>query len=53
MDAWIKLHLGKPFDRNGEWAASGKIIPALLQTLLDEPYMLAPPPKSCDVICSI
>lgn len=47
MDAWIKLHLGKPFDRNGEWAASGKTIPSLLQALLDEPYMLTPPPKSC------
>lgn len=47
MDSWIKRHLNKPYDRDGAWAASGKIIPALLQTLLAEPYLLASPPKSC------
>lgn len=47
MDSWIKLHTGKSYDRDGAWAASGKVIPALLQSLLNEPYMLASPPKSC------
>jgi len=47
MDAWIKRHLGHSYDKDGAWAASGVVIPALLQTLLDEPYMLASPPKSC------
>jgi len=47
MDAWIKRHLGQPYDKDGAWAASGTVIPPLLHVLLDEPYMLLPPPKSC------
>ena len=47
MDAWINLHQGQFYDKDGAWAASGKMIPALLQAFLDEPYMLARPPKSC------
>lgn len=46
MDAWIARHLGKPFDKNGTWAAKGKVIPALLQKLLAEPFFAAAPPKS-------
>ncbi|MES2399154.1 MAG: anhydro-N-acetylmuramic acid kinase [Pseudomonadota bacterium] len=46
MDAWCQRHTGKPFDEGGAWAASGKLIPALLDSLLDEPYFLQPPPKS-------
>lgn len=47
MDAWIMRHLGQPYDKDGMWAASGVVIPALLQAFVDEPYMLASPPKSC------
>jgi anhydro-N-acetylmuramic acid kinase len=47
MDAWIKRHLGLSYDKDGAWATSGKIIPALLQALLEEPFMHAAPPKSC------
>ncbi len=46
MDAWIAKHQGKPYDKDGAWAAGGKIIPALLQKMLDDPYFVAPPPKS-------
>ena len=46
MDAWIARHQGKPYDRDGAWARSGKAIPALLLRLLAEPYFSAPPPKS-------
>lgn len=46
MDAWITKHQGKPYDKDGAWAASGKVIPALLQKMLDDPYFVAPPPKS-------
>ena len=46
MDAWIARHLGESFDKNGAWAASGKIIPALLQSLLHESFFSAAPPKS-------
>jgi anhydro-N-acetylmuramic acid kinase len=47
MDAWINRHLNQPYDKNGAWAASGKVIPALLQAFLDEPFIHAAPPKSC------
>jgi len=46
MDAWIGKHHGTSYDENGDWAASGKVIPALLETLLTEPFLSQPPPKS-------
>ncbi|HLP98750.1 MAG TPA: anhydro-N-acetylmuramic acid kinase [Sideroxyarcus sp.] len=46
MDAWIERQQGKPYDKDGAWAATGKIIPALLQRLLSEPFFAAAPPKS-------
>lgn len=46
MDAWTELHLGQRYDESGQWAASGQVIPELLQQLLTEPYFTQPPPKS-------
>lgn len=46
MDAWIAKHQGKEYDADGLWAASGTIIPALLMTLRQEPFLALPPPKS-------
>jgi anhydro-N-acetylmuramic acid kinase len=46
MDAWCMQHQGKPYDNNGAWAASGKVLPALLEQMLAEPYFALPPPKS-------
>lgn len=46
MDAWCMQHLGKPYDDRGIWAASGKVLPALLERMLDEPFFSLPPPKS-------
>jgi len=46
IDAWCLQHTGQRFDEGGQWAASGKLIPALLESLLDEPYLAIPPPKS-------
>jgi anhydro-N-acetylmuramic acid kinase len=46
LDAWICLHHGKEFDAHGGWAASGECDDALLQQLLDEPYLRLAPPKS-------
>ena len=46
MDAWYQQHTGRPFDAGGVWAASGQLIPSLLASLLDEPYLSKPPPKS-------
>ena len=46
MDAWCLQHTGQAFDAGGAWAASGQLLPALLASLLDDPYFLQPPPKS-------
>lgn len=46
LDAWCAAHTGHPFDDNGAWAASGKVIPALLAALLQTPYFQQRPPKS-------
>lgn len=46
MDAWAARHLGKPVDENGAWAASGKVLPGLLSTLLANDFFARIPPKS-------
>lgn len=46
MDTWIKRQRGLDFDANGGWAASGQVIPALLQSLQAEAWLGLPPPKS-------
>jgi anhydro-N-acetylmuramic acid kinase len=46
LDAWISRHLGKEFDADGAWAASGTVDETLLRALLDEPYLQLSPPKS-------
>ena len=46
MDHWCQLHTGQPFDAGGAWAATGRVLPALLATLLQEPFLHKPPPKS-------
>jgi anhydro-N-acetylmuramic acid kinase len=46
LDAWIHVHQGRDFDADGSWAASGSVDEALLGTLLDEPYLRLPAPKS-------
>ena len=46
LDAWAQRHLGVGFDAGGNFAASGRVDPALLARLLSDPYFQAPPPKS-------
>ena len=46
MDAWCLRHRGEAFDRNGAFAASGRVDDTLLATLLADPYFALPPPKS-------
>lgn len=46
MDAWCKLHKQQAYDEHGQWAASGEVIPDLLNILLDDPYFSLPAPKS-------
>ncbi|WP_374562423.1 anhydro-N-acetylmuramic acid kinase [Ideonella sp.] len=46
LDHWVQLHRGLPYDEAGGWAASGRVLPALLAALLAEPFLQRPPPKS-------
>lgn len=46
MDSWITHCQKQPFDENGNWAASGRIIPGMLENLLSDPYFSRPAPKS-------
>jgi anhydro-N-acetylmuramic acid kinase len=46
MDAWIARHLNKKYDEDGNWAAGGTVIPALLDILRGDPFFALPPPKS-------
>jgi anhydro-N-acetylmuramic acid kinase len=46
LDAWCQQHQQEPFDANGTWAASGKVLQSLLVDFLAEPYLKLKPPKS-------
>lgn len=48
LDGWYRRHQphGGSYDAEGKWAASGQLIPALLEKLLTHPYFAAPAPKS-------
>ena len=46
MDLWAAQHLGQPFDADGAWAATGRVLPELLEALLAEAYFALPPPRS-------
>jgi anhydro-N-acetylmuramic acid kinase len=46
MDAWMKKINGHSYDRNGQWASTGRINQTLLDELLDDPYFKLAPPKS-------
>ena len=46
LDAWHQRHRGTPIDRDGAWAAGGRVIEPLLSRLLADPFFTTPPPKS-------
>jgi len=46
MDEWSERQLGKPYDPDGAYAASGTPVPDLLAALLADPYFAQSPPKS-------
>ncbi|MEE9396642.1 MAG: anhydro-N-acetylmuramic acid kinase [Methylococcales bacterium] len=46
IDCWAKRHLSTAYDKNGDWAKSGQLNKALLETLLQDSYFTLPPPKS-------
>ncbi len=46
MDAWIFLHRRLPYDAGGSWAVQGRLLPELLDRLLDHEFYGRTPPKS-------
>src|SRR3990167_5516262 len=46
LDQWCEKHTGKSFDKNGDWARSGKLNSVLLSNLLNDSYFQKPFPKS-------
>jgi anhydro-N-acetylmuramic acid kinase len=46
LDVWAQARLGKPFDDDGAFGASGRVDEGLLRSFLAEPYFAALPPKS-------
>ncbi|MCK4951294.1 MAG: anhydro-N-acetylmuramic acid kinase [Gammaproteobacteria bacterium] len=46
MDEWTRKHLKQPMDKDGAWAASGKIESVLLEKMMKEKFFSQPPPKS-------
>ncbi|MCK5893716.1 MAG: anhydro-N-acetylmuramic acid kinase [Endozoicomonadaceae bacterium] len=46
MDYWNHRHNGTPYDNHGDWASSGTIDKALLDTFLSDDYFSKKPPKS-------
>jgi anhydro-N-acetylmuramic acid kinase len=46
LDAWIQTNLKLDYDKNGQWAATGTVIPTLLNKMLQERFFALLPPKS-------
>ena len=46
LDAWIQYQKNQPYDKDGTWAANGKVHRALLESMLAEPFLATQGPKS-------
>ena len=46
LDYWIQTSKGLTYDKDGEFAKSGKVHNDLLENMLNDPYFKLPPPKS-------
>lgn len=46
LDMWIAEHEGIAYDKDGEWARSGTVDYALLDTMMSDDYFSQPYPKS-------
>ena len=46
MDHWCATHTGAAFDRDGTWAAEGRVLTGLLDDLMAEAFLHRAPPKS-------
>jgi anhydro-N-acetylmuramic acid kinase len=47
LDYWSARHHGTAFDAGGAWATEGSVNKHLLAKMLEHPFFLLPPPKSC------
>lgn len=47
LDLWVQRHQQRSYDDNGDWAASGRVLPGLLAKLLANDFLALEPPKSC------
>lgn len=46
MDYWVGKCKNQRFDRNGQWARTGKVVDEFLVLLKSEPFLTLEPPKS-------
>ena len=46
LDSWVQKNFNKSYDHNGDIAKQGKLIPALLNSMLEDPYFQITAPKS-------
>lgn len=46
LDFWAKKHINTDFDKNGDWARTGKLHATLYKALRDDEYFSKSPPKS-------
>lgn len=46
LDAWMERNQEVPYDKDGAWAAQGKMNHLLLRFFLEDPYFDLPPPKN-------
>lgn len=46
LDFWCQQHTTQPFDADGAWGATGRVLPDLLAVLSNEPFFALAPPKS-------
>ena len=46
LDHWTQRHRGQAYDRDGEWAAEGRVDAALLEQLQEHPYLARRGPRS-------
>lgn len=46
LDAWIQRQRGVTYDKDGDWAATGKLHQPLLDLMLNEPFFRTQGPKS-------
>lgn len=46
LDAWISAQLGRPYDDDGQWSASGTVVDRLLIDIAADDYFGLAPPKS-------